>query len=149
MKYFQNENMLRFLLTSFKVLTPMKNQTLKLTFFTVLFLLFLNGCTSSERIKLSVETFNSGGVVFSNITTNKTAKGIVVNGNVRKISSLFKRKRILGDIHIILTSKEGKALETMTARIYRKSHNSKTWYFDGLLKTLPPVDSKIIVKYII
>jgi len=120
----------------------MKNKIIKSTFLSLL--LLLTACATTLQ---PIHTLNSKGVLFSNVMSNKTAQGIVINGYVQKSASSSKQIRIAGHIHIILKSKENKVLETVKARTHRKYGNSKLWHFDGILKTLPPEGSKITVKY--
>lgn len=124
----------------------MKNQ-LKTVIFLPLLLLLLTACTPMQTTKIPIHTNSSKDVVFSDIRSSKSAKGIIVNGNVRKKISASKRARIPGHIHIILTSRDGEELETIKARTHRKYGNSKHWHFDGILKTLPPEGSVIVVKH--
>jgi hypothetical protein len=144
MKYFQNENTPLYHIL-FKVFI-MKNKIIKLTFLS-LFVLSLSACAPIQTTQQPVHTLSSKGVLFSNVISSKSAKGTIINGNVRKSASASKKIRIAGHIHIILKSKENKVLETIKARTHRKYANSRLWHFDGVLKTSLPVGSVIIVKY--
>lgn len=125
----------------------MKPYTIKSTLFTTLVVLSLTACTPTTVVNQPIHILNSGNVLFTNIITEKVKNGLKVSGNVRKKSQSGKRVRIPGHIHIISKDKDGKILETIQARTHRKFGNSKTWHFDGVLKTLSTRDGEIAVKY--
>jgi hypothetical protein len=124
----------------------MKNKIIKSTFLS-LFVLSLSACAPIQTTQQAIHTLGSKGVLFSNVTSSKSTKGIIINGNIRKSASASKQIKIAGHIHIILKSKENKVLETINARTHRKYANSRLWHFDAVLKTLPPVGSMIMVQY--
>jgi hypothetical protein len=125
----------------------MKKSILGYVFINSLLVLLLTACTPFSTAKPAIHVNDSGQVVFSDINTHKVAKGIQIRGNVLKKTSSGKRITIPGHIHIVLIGKNGKELEIIKARTHRKYGNSRLWHFDGVLKTLAPVGSRIIVKY--
>jgi hypothetical protein len=95
----------------------------------------------------SISSIDSGRATLSSVRATKRKGGHAVTGNVRIKTMQRHLMRLPGKIIIELKSADGEVLETVKARFHQMFGHSKVAHFDGILKTMPPAGSQIVVRH--